>query len=362
MECRKCKKEIPEGSKFCNHCGTKQERAKKMRKDGRYQKQITITVNGMKKQKCFYGKTMADVNKKILAYHEEQANGRLFSIVADEWWEKHEETLAYSTRRGYNCAVRTAKEELGDTPITKIRTVDISNYIDKLAAQGYARQTLSVKLQVIRQTLSYAIRIGELETNSADYVQLPRGLPKTERRAPTADEIKIIKNSVDVPFGLFAFFCYYTGCRRGEALAIQGKDIDLENDVIHITKSIDYNGNSPIIKGTKTKSGVRAIPLLPALKEKLPPLKPNEYLFGGAKPLSNGKYDEYWHKYAKTVGIEITAHQLRHGYASRLYELGIDDKSAQNLMGHSNIAVTKNVYTHVSEGHQKVIAQQLSGF
>ncbi len=335
----------------------------KKRKDGRYQKHIVIIVNGVKKNKFFYGKTKQEVNQKMLQYTGEAERGRTFSAVADDWWEEHEPTLAYNSRCGYVSGLKCAKAYFDDVSVKEITARDITNYVNSFAAKGYAQKTVLSKLLVVRQILAYALLNGEIPYNPALNISIPRNLPKSRRRAPSEDEIEKIKNNVDAPFGLFAFLCLYTGCRRGEALALQGSDFDFEKDVVHITKSVYTQNSHALVKSPKTEAGYRDIPLLKPLKEHLPSLKAGEYLFQrNGEPLPNKWFSQYWSEYCDRTGLDLTPHQLRHAYATRLYELGIDEKSAQDLLGHADITTTKNIYTHISEEKRKITAKMLKDF
>lgn len=71
-------------------------------------------------------------------------------------------------------------------------------------------------------------------------------------------------------------------------------------------------------------------------------------------------FTRQWERWQKESGISATAHQLRHTYATILYEAGIDVKDAQALMGHSDIAVTQNIYTHIRENRAKLAADLLN--
>ena len=209
---------------------------------------------------------------------------------------------------------------------------------------------------------TYAAVHDIILSNPAEQVSVPRGLKKTSRRAPTEEEIEIVKANVNKPFGLFYFFILYTGCRRGEALAIQFKDIDRENKVIHITKSLYHKSTRPEIKTPKTDAGKRDVPLLDILADQLPEGKPNDFLFGGEKPIYSTKVQRLLKAYQKETGLEITPHYLRHGYATILYDAGIDIKTAQGLLGHADFQMTMGTYTHISASRAQKDAKKLNDF
>ena len=81
-----------------------------------------------------------------------------------------------------------------------------------------------------------------------------------------------------------------------------------------------------------------------------------------AQRLSKIMFRDRWAEYCQAIGHDITAHQLRHGFATILFEAGVEDKDAQELMGHSSIAVTRDIYTHIRQSRRTQTAEKLNGF
>ena len=159
----------------------------------------------------------------------------------------------------------------------------------------------------------------------------------------------MIKNSLDKTFGLFAYLIYYTGCRRGEALALRYEDIDRKAKKVRITKSAYYIGARPYIKSPKTEAGDRVVPLLSALASALPNKK-HGYIFsddGGESPLMNHRVTRLYAAYQTESGVTVTPHEIRHGYATALHDAGVDYKTAQTLLGHAQLSTTMDIYTDV---------------
>ena len=73
-------------------------------------------------------------------------------------------------------------------------------------------------------------------------------------------------------------------------------------------------------------------------------------------------FDKAWKFWRDETGIDLTAHQLRHGYATLLHEADVDVKDAQELLGHSDVSVTQNIYTEVSNRRRKKVAKQINSY
>ena len=327
------------------------------RADGLIQRQVTI--NGIRK--VFYGHSEREINRKIAEHKEEAARGRKFISVAEEWEEEHFPTLAYNTLKGYKPALARAKAEWGDEYIKKIFPKDIDRLLRQMARENYAQKTVRTQLLVCNLIFSYAVVEGDLEYNPATSVRIPKGLPKQRREIPAKKALDKVKASVDCTFGLFAYFLLYTGCRRGEALALRYEDIDRENKTIKICKSLYHENNHPRIKEPKTEAGVRHIVLLDVLADKLPTTAKG-LVFPGEKGnyMTETQFQRKWRSYLKETGLSITPHQLRHAYATILFEAGLDPKDAQELLGHANISTTRDIYTHITQGRRESTAQKLN--
>ena len=230
------------------------------RKDGRWQEAVTIN----NKRVYFYGKSKQEVLKKIRDYKEHEETGKTFEEVADEWWTFHEPTLGPITSKGYLPAIRRAKEALCG-PVREVSATDVNRYILSLARLQYARKTVSNHLAVVNQIMKYAVQNGYIQTNPAREVDVPKGLSKTPREMPTAEEIQIIKQTTDEPMGMFAYWIMYTGCRRSELLALTWNDVDLKARTITINKSRYQLHNKTYTKEPKTESGYRVLPILDKL-------------------------------------------------------------------------------------------------
>lgn len=331
------------------------------RKDGLWQEQVTVTVAGRKTQKYFYGKTKAAVLRKIADYQEAQTLGPTFEAVADAWWEEAEPALAETTRRGYRPAKARAVAEFGQSRIRQLRPLDINRFLEKsIRENNMADKTARTQLMVINLICRYAVQAGAIDVNPARDLTVPKGLHKTRRDIASPEDIQKVKDSYDIPFGDFAYWALYTGCRRGELLALTWEDVDVEARTITVGRSaFRAETGKMAFKDPKTEAGVRIVPLLDKLLEKITP---------GTGPVFPGptgdfmtEWEEWkgWQEYRAATGVTCTPHQLRHAYATMLFEAGVSESDAQELLGHAQITTTKDIYTHIRESRKASVRAQL---
>lgn len=318
------------------------------------------TING--KRIAFRGRTDLEVDRKLLAYTEQVETGRPFREVAEEWKSIHFPTLAANTLRGYNAPFHRAVAAFDMTPIRQITTADVRKFIAEFSRGDRASKTVTTQLLILNLIFSYALETGDVDNNPCVNISVPKRLKKGHREAASPEDEAIIKASAHI--WLLPYFLLYTGLRKGEALAITYGDIDQKHSVIHVTKSVYYVNRQPYIKKPKTAAGIRTVPLLEPLGKKLPRSgKKSAYLFssdGGASPLAEGEYEMAWKHFARQTGIQCTAHQLRHSYATMLFNLDIGVKDAQDILGHSTVAMTQDIYTHIRDSHREQVAQRIN--
>lgn len=339
----------------------------KKRADGRYCRKIKIN----NKFVFFYSnkktETQAarDIERQFLEYKEKEADGKTFAEVADEWSDYHFPDLEHNTLKQYRPALADVTMQFGDFFIKDITSNQIDLYIKSYAKKGYAQKTVKTRLLILNLVMKYAVINQYISVNPCTYITIPKNLPKTKREGLTAAQIYTVKHSMDKTFGLFAYFLLNTGLRKGEALALRYGDIDFEKKIIKINKTVEWIGNAPNIKNhPKTDAGIREVPLLDCLTDLIKRKSTNDLLFpnDNGELIRNGNFTRLWNKYRAETGLSITPHQLRHAYATTLYDAGIDIKTAQYLLGHANIQTTMDIYTHLSQSRQDSAADILNNF
>ena len=332
-------------------------------------------------------KTKAALKQKMSEYEEKQKHGEPFEIVAEKWEENHAAKIEATTGAAYTAHVRRAKEFFAGQPVNDITPAQIQAFIDGLGRQGFARDTVHRSRVVLNQIFNYAITMpgSTLRYNPVTAVKLPQGLAKTRREPPTEDQLILV--NPETTMGLFCCFLMYTGMRRGEMLALRWENIDMEEKEITVCDVVQYSDNQGHIKDhPKTDAGIRKIPIPDELYNVLPKDKRKGFVFGTCKPLSASQFRKLWLDWCKANGLaeseirtfkgknkktykhaawlpKVTPHQFRHQYATMLFRAGVDEMDTKNVMGHSSIVVTRDIYTHIQEREKEsAVASKLNEY
>lgn len=362
-----------------------------LRKDGRYQGSYTDETG----RHYVYDKDPERLWHKLNDPKEEKP--LLFREIAEAWQNQAWEKIREGTVACYEAPFRRAVDRFGERVAVEIEPHEISTHLEILKAQGMSASTIKKQRVVYKQIFQYAImdeKYGKvIRYNPVANVKLPDGMPKPKKRTAPEEDItkKIRKNAETAYFGLFPFFLMCTGFRRGEALAIQWKDIDSKAETITCEKAVSFRSSTAKTTDPKTESGNRAVPLLPALAEALQrpeEAKETDYVFFGSdpsKPMPKSTYDRRWMHYCKEMGFvdddpetrtskqgkryvvhnykpTLTAHELRHGYATMLFEAGVDVYTAKDLLGHADIETTMAIYTHLREKKRNESVDKLKAY
>ena len=312
-------------------------------------------------------------NHKQIKYElSAEVNTKIFRYYAGYWLEKKKYEVRESTFANYtNLFVNNIIPCLGDIPCDEFN----NNLLQKFAywckdnggkdGNGVSEHYIKDSLLLIKAV----IRDGQNEKVFPDFTFNQIKIPKTlqienTKKVYTEKEYKkiidyifnnISSKSVGVLLGI------YTGMRIGEICALQFNDIDFEENVIHVNKTIQriYNPldelepSKIIITPGKTQNSIREIPITDKLSKILKGIKKdnNFYVLSNSKkPIEPRTYRKFYNKLMKEAGVEpIKFHALRHTFASINIENGTDVKTISDILGHSDIAITLKTYTHTSQ-------------
>ena len=287
-----------------------------------------------------------------------------FADAAGAWESVYRESCNPRTWQNYKPHFLDIVDRYGDIPLSEIAGVNIIQDLQRAKAQGYSRTIVNTRRTLFNNILNNAVAQGWIPYNPAIGIKLPKGLPYSKRSAPNDELINSIIQNYKQPFGMFAMLCVCTGLRKGEALALLKSDI--HDGEISVTKSLTFaDGDRPKVKSPKSEAGVRTVPIVSILASPLSDymagldgdiLFPNRSYNGspGNTYMTQSNYDTAWSNYVKTVGLDgLTAHQLRHGTATLLFEAGVDVYTARKILGHAKVTTTMEIYTELREKKEK---------
>ncbi len=256
---------------------------------------------------------------------------------------------------------------IGDKELDEITPLDLQATFTELLSsgnrktgQGLAASTVNTIITVVQSSFKAAKMAGEIILDPASEIRRP--VPKHKQvESFSNDEQKRIEYTVlhSKPKMLGVIICLYTGLRIGELLALEWEDVDFFNNTIHITKSCrdGTRDSGRIIDTPKTPKSRRTIPVPAPILRLLHIMRRksiSRYVIsykGG--PVSVRSYQRSFQILLKQAGVPHKGfHALRHTFATRAAECGIDAKTIAEIMGHKNSNITLNLYIHSMAAHK----------
>ncbi|OUN09722.1 tyrosine-type recombinase/integrase [Flavonifractor sp. An91] len=353
------------------------------RKDGKWLVTFPTGLykeNGKRDLIYKYCATQAEAVEALRQLQSEKAMGVCHSKAAvktgewiNTWIEKHKAPkLAPSTLTSYRNNFRVhIKPYVGEVALKELTTYHIQKMLDSMGGSF----SLFVKVyNVIHGALEKAVELGMIPRNPCKGV----AYPKDDRKdvwALTKEEQQRLIAALDGEYYRVMLLTYlYTGMRAGECIPLQWKDVDLNKRTIRVNKKAilnhDYathSGKQEIQDFCKTESSKRTIVitagLVAILAEHKEEMKKRAAALGlewseeslvfwntRNKIVQYGNLKESLNKIYRKAGIEgATMHTLRHTYATRCFEAGVDIKAISEQLGHANVKTTYNIYVHLLE-------------
>ena len=338
------------------------------------------TIGG--KRVAFRGKTCREVDRKILEYREEAERGRTVGAIADAWEEAMEPRITEASRVAYRAPLRRLKEHFGAKRAAEVKPIDLQRLLLKMAEEGYQFGTVKLMCSIQKQVFRYAVIQGDLEVSPAAEIETPKNLPRKRRDALSPEQIRSVTECRTGNWWLLGLMFLYTGCRRGELMALRYEDIDRRSGTITINKKFSYATGHPVLEDhTKTDAGIRRIPLLSPLADALPRDRIGLIFTGkNGGPMNPHEIDKAWHEYCMDVGLvemqtvtrgkvsyqkpvfPITPHYFRHTFATICYDADVDTKSAADMMGHASDQITREIYDHLTRSRKQRSAEKLEAY
>ena len=320
----------------------------------------TIVVNGIPIN------VSAEVVLKLLSQNDCNAKVEtpLMNDYAVFWFEKFKKPkLRPKTIISYRTMFNHILPFFKNRKIGDISTIDIQNFLEDHS--NYSRSTVKHMKNVLHQIFDSAIEDGYITKNPTESNRIVISDKVTERKALTLEETRHILAQIDkleVRDKTFLMLLMYTGERKGEVRGLRWEDIDFEHNIIHVKRAISSAENQPAIVPTKSKAGVRDIPLLPELKAYLEQVRcQSGFILGGNKPLTETQYRRMFKRIDKKINLHgATAHVFRHTFLT-MAATNLDPKTLQSIAGHANCTTTMNRYVHKREDQIIESGKKLAG-
>lgn len=395
--CHECKR-VSSGEekelKVCKHCATP------LPSEGLWVGVATVgidLVTGKPKRPTFYGQTRAEVAGKLAEAVQQAKTGQYIEpskTTLGEWLDVWMTTykkgqLRQGTFENYRLLIEThIKPRLGNIPISKLQTHMLQNfYTDKLTSGrldgsgGLGARMIRHLHVIINQSLEQAAKESLIMRNPARYTSPPVAKsPKVS--PPTAAELQTLAGAAASDRFYPAFVVAITcGVRRGELLGLCWDSVDLESGSITIRRQLVVRkGGAVLDETTKTAAGGRTIALTDDGIREIKALRKRQLeeklLMGRAyddrglvfcwedgRPLAPNAFLSRFQTILANAGLRrIRLHDLRHAHASLLLLRGVPAKLVQERLGHSSIAMTLDIYSHIMPEMQRMAADTLAGF
>lgn len=361
------------------------------RADGLYR--ARYTYNG--KRVSIYDKNLKALQKKLRDATYEMEHGihaKPERLVLDKWYniwleEYKMQTVKNLTIKSYNNTYKKhIQEDLGKKKISDIRPEHIQKTLNNMLRKGYANGTIELTSIVLGDMFKQAVKNEILIKNPMTAVVIPRRQEVVKQKVLSKVEQEMfLENIKGTPQEALFVLGFSTGMRIGELTALTWEDIDFTKNTISITKSMNYNSpNSFTLNTPKTQSSLRTIPVVGNVMKLLKKHKLKQaevklkmgnkwevvgemdsliFTNGVGHPLGNcqvkwiiknniKRINKMEEQKAKQEGREnflineFTPHVMRHSFATRALENGIPPKIVQEILGHSSITMTLDLYTH----------------
>lgn len=297
-----------------------------------------------------------------------------FKSVVELWQADKQQFVKKSTFAAYSLLIANhllpAFSEAND-----ISEEDVQQFVFKKLKEGLSQKSVKDILIVLKMILRYGAKHNLMEHRQIE-IRFPTERERQEVEVLSKTNQRKIMEFVKNNFtfqNLGIYICLSAGLRIGEVCALTWNDIDAEQGVIYVNKTIQRiylvgeieKRTEVIIDTPKSKNSIREIPMTKELLRMVKPLKKvvNSSFFvltNSAAPTEPRTYRNYYKRLMKQLDIPaLKFHGLRHSFATRCIESNCDYKTVSVLLGHSNISTTLNLYVHPNMEQKKRCIEQM---
>lgn len=370
------------------------------RPDGRYC--IRVMRDGQKVTKYAKTRKEAETIQRELVYELEHGtfvkqDKKTVNEWFDEWIRTYKKpTVKDSTLREYKSYYNVhVKPAIGILRLQAVRASHIQKIMNGMKEQDYTGKTIHHVNVIISGMMDQAMKEGLIFSNPCGGVTVPKGKPQEPHTAMTVKQQATFTGYLNDDSQIlngFIMLQLCTGLRFGECAALQWRDVDMKNKVIHVRHTVHVVEGADVLTTPKTKCSLRDVPLIPKAVEILKREKArgtgqkviafnddhyvfdaagravnlqvlNRYIKGICKRIREKDQEEIQKGIRKDSGADfpmLTSHCLRHTFATRAIEHGMQPQTLKNILGHSSLAMTMDLYSHVLEDQKQAAMESIA--
>ncbi|MEO8287123.1 MAG: tyrosine-type recombinase/integrase [Chloroflexota bacterium] len=344
-------------------------------------------VTGKRRQKRFTAATKRQVEKQVAAlitavenggFSEAEVTKLTISHYMERWLASIEGSVKPITKKRYGDIVRLHIEPtMGRTQLAKLSALNVQRLYSDKQADGLSPTTVNMIHAVLHRALAQAMRWGLLNRNVTELVDLPREATPEYITWNEAQVNTFLSTAQGDPLEAFWRLALLTGMRRGEMLGLRWDDIDMKRGTLSVQRTLSRDAGGAFSLGTpKSAHGKRSIALPKSLVEAFRKLRVQQterrlatkgyqdhgFVFANeiGEPLHPNSVSYRFKKLVAEAGVPpLRIHDLRHTSATLMLANNIHPKIVQERLGHSNISMTLDRYSHVTMDMQRNAADQL---
>lgn len=320
------------------------------------------TVNGTKKQaEAELRKMIADLESGNII----TTSAMKLSDWMNIWLDTYLVDIAQTTKDDYESKINFhIKPTLGHLPLNAIKNQNIQTWVNGLQQKGLGAKTIRNIYNNLNAALKKAVVLRMIPHNPCEGTVLPKLQQYQAQVYNTANIQQALDAANDLSTCIMILLGASVGLRRGEMAALRWKDINFDKNTISITKSRVHTKGKVIEKAPKTQAGKRTITICQSTADALRDAKaiyddavlhkPGFHDLGyvlfkeDGTPFFPDSLTQKWERFLANYHLpHIRLHDLRHSNATAMIAAGINAKVVQHRLGHANVSITLNTYTHV---------------
>ena len=358
-------------------------------------------ING--KRHTVRGKSTKEVEEKIAELKRELKGGAdpaLRNITVEEWskrWIKTEIT-SESKRyvQGIQHQIDLINKKIGSMKVRDVRLIHLNSIMN--SRKDISRSQITKMHQTIKRMFRFARQNEIIQSDPSESLKKPQGTYKGHR-CLTPEEINLLMNNWQCcRAGIWAVTMMLAGIRVGECLALKQKDFLFDKGVIQIHDAVEMDGNNYVLRGkTKTSAGMREAPLLEPLasiiKKDFEENPRDSFIVrADGSPITASSFNAQWKAMLRALTninagypadkvmprdkdkkaeyqeriekhrVKFDRHDLRHTFATFLFEAEVDEKTSMRYLGHTSPQMTRDLYAHLRAEQMRKSEEKLNDY